>query len=200
VRRPDAASRLLPRLPQLRQHQRLQLTDLAQAIAQAQRAVADHGVGALLIDDLTAEDLPLLGWSGDAAHLASVETQLYRMAVGDVEYLVARAPDSTPVGKAGLDLGVVPHRGIVWQVAVHEELQGIGIGTALIHACEARARARGCREIALSVELDNPRARALYERLGYAAFDERDTGWTVIDASGAQVWYGTRVADMKTPL
>jgi ribosomal protein S18 acetylase RimI-like enzyme len=176
------------------------MSGLAAAVAETRRAVADHGVGALVIDDLTAADLPVLGWSGDAAHLASVEAQLARMETGAVEYLVARAPDGTPIGKAGLDLGAIPRRGIVWQVAVHEDLQGLGIGTALIQACEARARARDCREIALSVELDNPRARALYERLGYVAFDERDTGWPVIDESGAETWYPTRVADLKKPL
>jgi ribosomal protein S18 acetylase RimI-like enzyme len=200
VRRPDAAGRLLPRLPELRQHQRLQLIELAAAVAQARRAIADHGVGALLIDDLTSEDVPVLGWSGDAAHLASIRAQLPRIEAGEVEYVVARAPDGTPIGKAGVDLGVDRLRGIVWQVVVHGDLQGLGIGSALLHQCEARILALGRREAALSVELDNPRARALYERLGYVAFDERDTGWPVIDEAGAEQWYRTRVVDLRKPL
>jgi GNAT superfamily N-acetyltransferase len=46
--------------------------------------------------------------------------------------------------------------------------QGRGIGTALIHAAEATARQLGYERIALGVGLDNPKARRLYERLGYA--------------------------------
>jgi GNAT superfamily N-acetyltransferase len=46
--------------------------------------------------------------------------------------------------------------------------QGRGIGTALIRAAEATARQFGHERIALGVGLDNPKARRLYERLGYA--------------------------------
>jgi len=46
--------------------------------------------------------------------------------------------------------------------------QGRGIGTALIGAAEATARQLGYVRIALGVVLDNPKARRLYERLGYA--------------------------------
>jgi GNAT superfamily N-acetyltransferase len=46
--------------------------------------------------------------------------------------------------------------------------QGRGIGTALIRAAEDTARQLGHEWIALGVGLDNPKARRLYERLGYA--------------------------------
>jgi GNAT superfamily N-acetyltransferase len=45
---------------------------------------------------------------------------------------------------------------------------GRGIGTALIGAAEDTARQLGHERIALGVGLDNPRARRLYARLGYA--------------------------------
>jgi GNAT superfamily N-acetyltransferase len=45
--------------------------------------------------------------------------------------------------------------------------QGRGIGTALIGAAEDTARQLGYERIALGVGLDNPKARRLYERLGY---------------------------------
>ena len=48
--------------------------------------------------------------------------------------------------------------------------QGRGIGTALIGAAEGTARQLGHERIALGVGLDNPKARRLYERLGYAAW------------------------------
>jgi GNAT superfamily N-acetyltransferase len=43
-----------------------------------------------------------------------------------------------------------------------------GIGTALIRAGEDTARRLGHRQVALAVGVDNPDARRLYERLGYA--------------------------------
>jgi GNAT superfamily N-acetyltransferase len=45
---------------------------------------------------------------------------------------------------------------------------GRGIGTALIRAAEATARQLGHEQLALGVGLDNPKARRLYERIGYA--------------------------------
>jgi GNAT superfamily N-acetyltransferase len=47
-------------------------------------------------------------------------------------------------------------------------LWGQGIGTALIRAAEDTARQLGHERIALGVGLDNPKARRLYGRLGYA--------------------------------
>jgi GNAT superfamily N-acetyltransferase len=47
-------------------------------------------------------------------------------------------------------------------------LQRRGIGTALIRAAEGTARLFGHEQLALGVGTDNPDARRLYERLGYA--------------------------------
>ena len=54
-------------------------------------------------------------------------------------------------------------------------VQGRGIGTAQVRAIQAEAGGRGVAAT-LSVERDNPRARALYERLGFrrVGSDERE--------------------------
>ncbi|MFD3665069.1 GNAT family N-acetyltransferase [Streptomyces sp. NPDC058659] len=48
-----------------------------------------------------------------------------------------------------------------------EELRGQGIGTALVRAAEGLVRERGGAALGLGVAHDNPRAAALYARLGY---------------------------------
>jgi GNAT superfamily N-acetyltransferase len=56
-------------------------------------------------------------------------------------------------------------------------LWGQGIGTALIRTAEDTARQLGHGQLALAVGVDNPRARRLYERLGYV---DRGHG-TIVD-------------------
>src|ERR1022692_3556307 len=55
-------------------------------------------------------------------------------------------------------------------------LRSHGIGTAIIGAAEALARERGRSQIGLGVDDDNPRAAALYLRLGY-----QETGRRYLD-------------------
>jgi GNAT superfamily N-acetyltransferase len=64
--------------------------------------------------------------------------------------------------------------------------QGRGIGAALVHACEAAARARGHDVLILGVGLDNPSAKRLYERLGYVDWGRGPivTRWTEPDGAG----------------
>lgn len=52
-------------------------------------------------------------------------------------------------------------------LAVHPDWQGQGLGSALIDALAAEARARGYERLRLDVADHNIRARALYERLGF---------------------------------
>ncbi|CAM5714850.1 GNAT family N-acetyltransferase OS=Streptomyces alboniger OX=132473 GN=CP975_33495 PE=4 SV=1 [Streptomyces alboniger] len=54
-------------------------------------------------------------------------------------------------------------------IAVDADLRGRGVGGLLIEEVAAVAAERGCRQIRLDVIDTNPRARALYERLGFTA-------------------------------
>lgn len=68
-------------------------------------------------------------------------------------------------------LGVVPAR------------RGQGIGKALIDELVRRGVQRGCRRMVLDVAVGNPRAQALYARLGFAVTGERRSA--LANAQGA---------------
>ncbi len=104
-------------------------------------------------------------WPDAATFLAGVRRLIER---DEVEYLLAGDP---PTGVAQLR-----YRHGVWLDAedceledlyVRPQAQGQGLGRALVTATIERARARGCRRIALDTEEQNVPARSLYESLDF---------------------------------
>jgi ribosomal protein S18 acetylase RimI-like enzyme len=129
------------------------------------------------VRDLQPRDLPACTWSGSACHLRHVERELARAEKGEVDYLAVCTPVNLPVAIGGVDYGLSEGAGTLWQLAVHPALQSCGLGTLLIQAAEQRIGNRGLRRAELAVEEDNPRARALYERLGYVAHGRQPEAW-----------------------
>lgn len=133
--------------------------------------------------DLTIEDLPYCSFAGTPHHLTDVRRQLLRAAKNEVDYLAVCTKADLPVAIGGVDYAPVPEAGTIWQLAVDPALQGVGIGTYLIGAAEERIRHRGLATAELAVEVDNPRARALYERLGYSAYGQQTESWQLADGT-----------------
>ncbi|WP_405413680.1 GNAT family N-acetyltransferase [Streptomyces decoyicus] len=129
------------------------------------------------VRDLLPQDLPACSWSGSGTHLRQVERELVRVAAGEVDYLAVCTPMDLPVAIGGIDYQVREKAGTLWQLAVLPALQSCGLGTLLIRAAEQRIRNHGLRRAELAVEEDNPRARALYERLGYVAYGREPDAW-----------------------
>ncbi|WNI24981.1 GNAT family N-acetyltransferase [Streptomyces sp. ITFR-16] len=154
----------------------------------------------LSVRDLTHDDLPSCGWSGSALHVAHVADELERARRGEVDYLAVCLPSGAPVAIGGVDYRVKEGAGTLWQLAVHPALQSCGIGTFLIEAAEQRIAARGLRRAELGVEEDNPRARALYERLGYVAFGRSPDAWDELAPDGTLRRRETMCTDMAKDL
>src|SRR6516162_10461099 len=154
----------------------------------------------LTIRDLTTEDLPACAWSGSPTHLASVAGALERARLGEVDYLAACPPSGLPVALGGVDYAKTPGAGTLWQLVVDEALQSCGIGTILIQAAEQRIRARGLHRAELGVEECNPRARALYERLGYVAYGREPASWDEEAPDGTITRYETVCTLMRKEL
>jgi ribosomal protein S18 acetylase RimI-like enzyme len=153
-----------------------------------------------MVDDLRAEDLERIEWSGDNAHVRGVAAAIARVPAGEVEYLALRAPTGGPVAKGGINYAAHAGAGTIWQLATHPELQSLGLGTHLVGEAERRIRRRGLEWAVVGVEDNNPRARALYERLGYSAYAREATCWDHEDEHGNVTMHATEVALLRKHL
>lgn len=62
----------------------------------------------------------------------------------------------------------------IHDLAVRAEYRGRDIGRALLDAVEREARRRGCAKLTLEVQENNPRARRVYEAVGFAQAVHRE--------------------------
>jgi ribosomal protein S18 acetylase RimI-like enzyme len=68
-----------------------------------------------------------------------------------------------------------PDRLVVGDLYVAEPHRGDGLATALMERAGQRAREAGCGEVVLDVDVDNDRALAFYEKLGFDPLRHRLT-------------------------
>ncbi|MEN6387971.1 MAG: GNAT family N-acetyltransferase [Candidatus Cryosericum sp.] len=97
--------------------------------------------------------------SGSAAWLARAAAQLGARALVLLAWrgvIVARAVQRN-----------TPGSWFIAFVGVDPTQQSLGIGSSLIERSIQKARRAGCSCVELDVDVDNPRAQALYERLGF---------------------------------
>jgi len=83
-------------------------------------------------------------------------------------------------------------RGIVYvaHLGIREAWRGRGIGPKLLEALEAWARARKARRLDLRVDVDNPRALALYRRCGFEIEGRVPDAALIGDAWRDHYWMG----------
>ena len=157
----------------------------------ALRASVRSGTAQLDVSPLLPQEIESIGWSGTQMHLDNVLAELGRVAAGEVEYLTLRA-DGLPVAKGGIDFAKEPGAGVIWQLATHPQLQGLGLATRLIGGLESRAARRGVLRVRLGVETQNLRALRLYKHLGYETIGESEASWTAEAEDGSSFVYRTR--------
>jgi ribosomal protein S18 acetylase RimI-like enzyme len=134
-------------------------------------------------------DLERFGAFGSPQHVAYCREQFAR-GTSALAILVAVDRDDEPIGKVHLDFETRAGQGeaILIAAAVRPDLQGGGIGTALMGAAEQLGNTRGFGAIVLGVEDVNARARRLYERLGYEAFAEDEFKYAGAPVPNPGVW------------
>jgi ribosomal protein S18 acetylase RimI-like enzyme len=135
----------------------------------------------LTVRELQAEDLADLDWSGGQRHVDAIAARLQASFAGDSALVVAALPNDRLVATGVADFTTDPAYGLIMMLAVHEMVQSLGLGSIVIEALEQRIRARGLAQARIDVEHDNPRAAALYRRLGYREAGTVLDSWSVAD-------------------
>jgi len=157
--------------------------------------LATEDLGRLAVRDARLDDLAALEAIKGAGSEMEHRDRLRDASRGEFRYLVLQAGEAV-VGLACL----VFRRPLTWSDAedlqrlpqivdlqVLEGLRGRGCGTFFVSAIEDLARQAGCAELFLSVEPQgNPRAHALYQRLGYRQIQPEPyrSVWQFVDSGG----------------
>jgi ribosomal protein S18 acetylase RimI-like enzyme len=115
-------------------------------------------------------------------------------------HLPVRDPSDRPIAIGGIDYAISATAGTHYQLSVLQALQSCGIGSYLVAAAEQRVSARGLSVAELSVEADNTRARALYERLGYVDFGTETDSWETETPTGDREVHHALCIRMRKPL
>jgi ribosomal protein S18 acetylase RimI-like enzyme len=157
-------------------------------------------------DDLT--ELIAAPWT---ANLAATHTDRFTLQERDAAVYLVALVDGTIVGHLllkwdGPDGDVLRSQlapcAEIEDLRVVEELRSRGIGSALLDHAAALTVARGQNRLGLAVGLDNDRARALYERVGFAQVDipPFDVRWQYRTPTGELAWGSQRCSYMIKPL
>lgn len=106
----------------------------------------------------------------DIARKLDVQPELFVVAVDDDDGVIGAV-------MAGYD----GHRGWMNYLATSPDVQGQGVGRALVEHVEVALRERGCPKVNLQVRSSNQVVVAFYEHLGYRIDDTIDLGRRLID-------------------
>jgi ribosomal protein S18 acetylase RimI-like enzyme len=142
----------------------------------------------------TAEDLPLLEWYGQYIHFRNLFRLTYEGQLQGERLMLLADLNGFPIGQIFILFNQRPYwnlgnrtgkppeqRGYLYALRVMDHLQGLGIGTRLILEAERLMMEQGCTWSTISVAKDNPRARQLYQRLGYEVYLEDEGRWSYAD-------------------
>lgn len=142
---------------------------------------------AVVVRDLKADDAPHLEWHGGENLRDWYQAQWRNHQNGEVHVLVTDF-NGFPIGQAAIHWhGKPTHPAVpdLQSLRVMGAFRGLGLGTLLLECAEELVAQTAHDQISLGVGVENTRARALYERLGYQLMgDAYDDEWTYIDARG----------------
>jgi len=140
----------------------------------------------VVIRNGTERDLPGMEWEGEYRRYR----RLYRMAMDETKagrrFVLVAEVAGRIIGQIIVQLNRADSAGTGYLYAfrVRPEWRNRGIGTRLIIEAESALARLGFRRTMIAVARDNPRARQMYERLGYSLFAEEGGEWSFVDDRG----------------
>jgi ribosomal protein S18 acetylase RimI-like enzyme len=136
----------------------------------------------------TRADLPKLEWYGQYTHYRMMYRRTYHEQQEGNRLMLVADCQGFPIGQVFIQLrsresrmAQTGQRAYLYALRVMEMFRGSGIGTRLLTEAEALVKARHYRTTTIAAAKDNPKARRLYERLGYRVFAEDDGRWSYRD-------------------
>ncbi|MCB2199853.1 GNAT family acetyltransferase [bacterium] len=99
----------------------------------------------------------------------------------DIDRKLAHSPDGFLIGEvegklvASVMAGYDGHRGWIYYLAVHPEMQRHGFGEQMMDAAETYLREQGAPKINLEVRIGNEKVIRFYDAIGYV--DNEIVGW-----------------------
>jgi len=136
----------------------------------------------------TYSDLPKLEWFGQYTHFRALFRRTYQEQLQRRRLMLIADCNDFPIGHIFVQLSSGEQRiadgrrrAYFYSLRVMEMFQGHGVGTHLILEAEGLARQQGFRWTTIAAAKDNPRARGLYERLGYRVFGDDEGKWSYVD-------------------
>lgn len=152
---------------------------------------------------LQFEDVRRLEWHGGDELRGWYEACAQAHQDGALHFLIADF-NAFPVGQILIHWAgkpTHPHIPDLQSLRVFPAFQGMGIGSKLLEAAEKIVAQQGFAQVSLAVGLENPKARKLYERLGYHAIGEPyDDEWQSTNARGEVVTFCEHVIDLVKTL
>jgi GNAT superfamily N-acetyltransferase len=129
------------------------------------------------------EDVPLLEWFGLFSKDREVFNEVFASQRRGENLMLLAIANRVPIGQVWIDLKkhADGSAALIWALRVIPWLQGLKLGTKLLHAAEQLILEAGFAFAELEVEKNNPDARRLYERCGYKlAGESTETGRWVL--------------------
>ncbi len=145
----------------------------------------------LVIRAASMADLPAMEWDGEYRRFRRVYQQALDDARQGRRLVLLAEVEGRVVGQIIVQLGTGhpavtdgAATGYLHALRVRPEHRGHGVGTSLLQEAEGELRRRGFRQAAIAAAKENPRARRLYERLGYSRIADDPGEWTFTDDQG----------------
>jgi len=131
-------------------------------------------------------DLTDLEWFGLFRTHRRMIADIYESAKRGEQIMLVADLNDFPIGQVWIDLTLKPNvrTGAIWALRVIPCLQHLGVGTLLIGAAEEAIRRHGFTAAEIGADMDNPGARRLYERLGYAVVSTWSGGYSYTTPEG----------------